>query len=386
MGQGLALSLILLALYLAPFLHILEKHLKNLNLQVSLLSFINDGLLIPQSKSFETSNSCLYCSYNVALNLLTKFSFLVEHSKTKVSHFSRLQEGFSPPPLDLSPLGRPSLSPKDSWCYLGFIFYRKLLFYNYIDFYTNKAISIVKCIKILGNSTKELNPHQEFLPYKSYAMPIALYSFQLWYYNKTPLSYPLRILNKMQRRAALWIVGTFKMSPLMGVEAITGLIPINLHLQKIGGRSQLRVHLLLSNHILWSLMSPSLEFLPYQHILLLNSLTRRQHGLIKDHIIDMENHFNKVLLSFDPINPKFFPSSKSLTLMLIIFLFIFLTSTLAITSNITFKNPTKQLLNLWTSHLLHLLLQMPTLRTILLCPLHIFTFMTNLSQKLSIML
>jgi len=54
----------------------------------------------------------------------------------------------------------------------------------------------------------------------------------------------------MQRRAALWIVGTFKMSPSIGVEAITGLIPINLHLQKIGGRSQLRVHLLLSNHIL----------------------------------------------------------------------------------------------------------------------------------------
>jgi len=45
-GQGSALSPILSALYLAPFLHILEKHLKNLNLQVSLLSFINDGLLI----------------------------------------------------------------------------------------------------------------------------------------------------------------------------------------------------------------------------------------------------------------------------------------------------------------------------------------------------
>jgi len=57
-------------------------------------------------------------------------------------------------------------------------------------------------------------------------------------------------------------------------------------------------------------MSPSLESLPHQHTLLLNSLTRRQHGLIKGHIIDMENYFNKVLLSFDPINPKFFPSNR----------------------------------------------------------------------------
>ena len=43
----------------------------------------------------------------------------------------------------------------------------------------------------------------------------------------------------MQRRAALWIVGAFKISPSLGVEAIAGLIPINLHLQKLSSRSQL---------------------------------------------------------------------------------------------------------------------------------------------------
>ena len=51
-GQGLALSPILSALYLSLFLHILEKHLKNLDLKISTLSFINDDLLITQSKSF----------------------------------------------------------------------------------------------------------------------------------------------------------------------------------------------------------------------------------------------------------------------------------------------------------------------------------------------
>jgi len=54
----------------------------------------------------------------------------------------------------------------------------------------------------------------------------------------------------MQRRAALWIVCAFKMSSSIGIEAIASLIPINLHLQKIGGKSQLRVHSLLPNHIL----------------------------------------------------------------------------------------------------------------------------------------
>jgi len=176
-GQGSALSPILLALYLAHFLHILEKHLKNLNLQISLLSFVNDGLLITQSKSFESSNAYIFCSYNVALNLLTKFSFHIEHSKTEVFHFSRVHDVFSPPPLNLSPLGSPILSPKISWQYLGFIFDRKLSFYNHIDFYVNKMISTIKCMKILSNSTRSLKYCQKHLLYRCCAMPIVLYGF-----------------------------------------------------------------------------------------------------------------------------------------------------------------------------------------------------------------
>jgi len=178
-GQGLALSPILLALYLAPFLYILEKHLKNLDLKISILSFVDDSLLIIQSKSFQTSNACLFCSYNVAFNLLSKFDLLVKHSKTEVFHFSRLQGVFSPPPLDLSPLGSPILYPKDLWRYLDFIFNRKLLFHQHINFYANKAILTVKYMKILGNLMRDLNPQQKHLLYRSCTLPIALYRFQL---------------------------------------------------------------------------------------------------------------------------------------------------------------------------------------------------------------
>ena len=76
--QGSALSLILLALYLSPFLYILEKQLKNLKIPISIISFIDDGLLISQDKSFDMSNSCLFCSYNVMSNLLDKFSLIVK--------------------------------------------------------------------------------------------------------------------------------------------------------------------------------------------------------------------------------------------------------------------------------------------------------------------
>ena len=112
-GQGLALSPILLALYLSPFLYILEKQLKDLKIPISIISFIDDGLLISQDKSFDMSNSHLFCSYNVMSNLLDKFGLIVEHSKTEVFYFYRSHGPFNSPPLDLSPLGGPILTPKN---------------------------------------------------------------------------------------------------------------------------------------------------------------------------------------------------------------------------------------------------------------------------------
>ena len=87
-GQGSALSPILSSLYLSPFLYILENRLKNLNIPVFFLSFVDNGLIITQNKSFDTFNSYLYCSYNVLSKLLNSFGLVIEHSKTEIFHFS----------------------------------------------------------------------------------------------------------------------------------------------------------------------------------------------------------------------------------------------------------------------------------------------------------
>ena len=173
-GQDSALSPILSALYLSLFFHIFEKCLKNLDLKISILLFVDDSLIITQSNSFQLSNTHLFSSYNVVLILMSKFSLQVEHSKTEVFHFSRLHSTFNPLPLHLSPIGGPLLVPKVTWKYLGFIFDRKLHFHNHIDYYANKAISMVKYMKSLSNSTSGLNPHQKYLLYRSCTLPIVL--------------------------------------------------------------------------------------------------------------------------------------------------------------------------------------------------------------------
>ena len=128
-GQGSALSLILSALYLTSLLYILEKHLINLKIPVSILSFVDNGLIIAQNKSLDISNSHLFCSYNILSKLLDSFGLIIEHAKTEVFHFNRSHEFFNPPLLDLSPIGSPILHPKDTWKYLGFIFDYKLMFH-----------------------------------------------------------------------------------------------------------------------------------------------------------------------------------------------------------------------------------------------------------------
>jgi len=158
-GQGSALSPILLALSLSLFLHIIENCLKNLKILISILSFVDNSLFIYQSKLFQISNDCLFSSYNVITNLLSKFGLIIEYLKTEVFYFTRLQGFFNPPSLDLSPIGGHILCSKDSWKYLGFIFDRKLSFHQHIDFYSNKVMLTVKCMKILGNSNRSLNLH-----------------------------------------------------------------------------------------------------------------------------------------------------------------------------------------------------------------------------------
>ena len=283
-SQGSALLPILSTLYLSPLLYIIEKWFKNLKLPISILFFVDNGLFIVQNKSLTVSNSHLFCSYNVLSNLLDSFGLIIKHSKTEIFYFNRSHGLFNPPPLNLSSLGGPILRPKDSWRYLGFIFNRKLSFHKHINHYANKAILTAKCIKLLGNSLRGINLLQKQLLYRYCALPIAMYGFQLWFYNKAPLSYHFKILNKMQRRAAIWILGAFKTSPLEDIEALAGLIPIKFHLQKITRRSLICSFKFLTNHILKNLENddpPQMKVITSHNI---GSLSNCQRSLTKGHI------------------------------------------------------------------------------------------------------
>jgi len=133
-------------------------------------------------------------------------------------------------------------------------------------------------------------------------------------------------------------VGAFKTALTFGIEAITSLIPIHLHLQKLSGRSQLRVYSLPTNHILQSLMENNSNISTHLHPILLSSLTRCQYSFIKGHLVDMDNRFNEVFPLFNPLNPEFTSGIRIIDCFLIGFLFIYLVKVMTNSSNLVFNN------------------------------------------------
>ena len=78
MGQRSALLPILSALYLSLVFHIFEKILKNLEISISFISFVDNGLFIFQNKFFNILNANLFCSYCIISLLLEHFRLVIE--------------------------------------------------------------------------------------------------------------------------------------------------------------------------------------------------------------------------------------------------------------------------------------------------------------------
>ncbi|PPQ94964.1 hypothetical protein CVT25_004208 [Psilocybe cyanescens] len=89
----------------------------------------------------------------------------------------------------------------------------------HVRYYSTKALSTIKMMKMLGSSTR------------------VMFGFCLWYFAAACCKGALHHLSVMQRSAALWITGSFHTSLTGGVEDLVGLPPINLLLRCLSERA-----------------------------------------------------------------------------------------------------------------------------------------------------
>ena len=236
MGQGSALSPILSALYLAPILWQASLEAP----EAALISYIDDGTIIVQSKMWDTNLIKLQSTYSVMFELTQALGLVLEHDKSEVFHFSR-KSGDANPPVDLGYAlftGDSPLCPNTYWRYLGFFFDRSLSFQEHSRWYSTKALTTVKAMVSLGNSVCRLSPKNKRLLYHVCILPVATYGAKLWYYEGSCFKGPMKVLRTMQARTCHWITGAFHTSPLGAVETLVGIPPIHLHICKLVERSQ----------------------------------------------------------------------------------------------------------------------------------------------------
>ncbi|CAA7267575.1 unnamed protein product [Cyclocybe aegerita] len=135
--QGSALSPVISGLFITRVMKLF--YIKAAPLNTTLLSFVDDGTILAQSKQLDDNNVGLRKAYKIIYLLFVAFTLVLEHDKTELFHFSCRRDAYNPL-LDLG--------------YLGFYFDRGLTFHEHVRYYTTKAFTTVQAMRMLGNSTR----------------------------------------------------------------------------------------------------------------------------------------------------------------------------------------------------------------------------------------
>jgi len=128
-------------------------------------------------------------------------------------------------------------------------------------------------------------------------MPIALYGIQLWYFNGACLKGTMKELTKIQRQAAIWILGAFKSTPMEAVESLAGLILIHLQIRKLVYHNHVHMHTLADSYItcLMAATGDVAEFISIYH-------PSQLHNKYKSSLVDMWANKNLVNVFVLPYN------------------------------------------------------------------------------------
>ena len=97
----------------------------------------------------------------------------------------------------------------------------------------------------------------------------------------------------------------FQTTSFLSVEAITGLVPIHLHIKKLYGRFLLCQSSLPSNHIIHSILSFDGSHEYSSHNVSINYLTAKQRSRLKLPLIDVDNKRNEFFPFFSFFNYEF---------------------------------------------------------------------------------
>lgn len=261
-GQGSALSPTLSGLYIAPILHkwapIHDRQFGNVGLQF----FVDDGLISvagpppPKTSPYtqlQVNNSIIAHIFHDLARDMNRMGLGIEVDKLELMHFTqptRSKCKSLEPDLVIeldSTLVR--VTPKTKMRYLGFFLDPALTFRDHVKFYATKACSTVASFRMLGNSVRGFSPVNKRRLYIANVLSLMTYGAQLWWHPSWKGKiWAAKALQQAQNRAARWITGCFRTTPIGAMEMAAGLIPIRHQINRYMQRAALRVRTVHDGH------------------------------------------------------------------------------------------------------------------------------------------
>jgi hypothetical protein len=310
-GQGSAMSPVLSALYLTLIMR--RFRTSDIGHKVDLMSYVDDGTIIAQSRRVEDNLPLLKEAYRWLFRAFKSLGLVLEHDKSEVFHFS-CARSFVGPAIDLgyAPYtGTTPLRPKPIWWYLGFFFNRKHQFKEHARFYTTRAFTQVCAMGMLGNSVRGLEPDQKHLLYRLCVVPIITYGFCLWYFKGARVKGLIKAMSQVQHTAVRWICGNFQTTPGGGAECLSGLLPMHLTLRRLADRGTTRVPMLARSHPLRTILGEAMEGCHQAHPLALANSGPLSVTSLQGAAVDMAVGASALWQDeYDPFGPDSQPGNR----------------------------------------------------------------------------
>ena len=196
------------------------------------------------------------------------------------------------PSVELHPISRNDptfiITPSKEWRYLGFFFDPFLSFSSHVTRYTNKAITTVNNLCILGHLYEGLNPQLQKQVYMLVVWSVMTYGLPLWFQvNGKGIKMLVSKLQTVQNKVAWWITGAFHTSPSAHLEYLAGLSPVIERANVIVQSYMLQAVKVPSSHPLHALASAPTAIPATNHWKIAKRLQSENIWLIKRAIVDI---------------------------------------------------------------------------------------------------
>ena len=171
-----------------------------------------------------------------------------------------------------------------------------------------KAMTTVQAFHMLGNSSRGVTLMQKCLLYWLCMIPVLTYGLRVWYFSGAHVWGVIRLMEQVQRRAALWISGNFWTSTVGWAESLVGLVHLHLLLHCLVKRGCFQAPLLAPSHPLQAVIGTALPGGAPAHVLGLLRGGRFPAAPLKSSLVDLAEAVAAATVDvLDPFGPESHP-------------------------------------------------------------------------------